>query len=230
VGELPPAAQVKLLRFLQEGEIRPVGDNRTEKVDVRVLAATLRDLSRLVEKGEFREDLFFRLNVVPLKVPALRDRLGDVVPLARAFVERFNRSLNREAPVTGFSPAAQALLESYRWPGNVRELENAMERAVLLAEGTVIEGSDLPEKIWSPANAQAQTQGPLALPTPASADYSLKRAIARVEEQFIRAALRQTKGNRTRAAELLDISHRALLYKIKDYGIDPDAEAEKATP
>ncbi|MFO0594182.1 MAG: sigma-54 dependent transcriptional regulator [Myxococcaceae bacterium] len=222
VGELPMQAQVKLLRVLQEGEVRPVGESRVEKVDVRVIAATLRDLGKLVEKGEFREDLFFRLNVVPLKVPPLRDRKDDVLELAREFLKRFNRDLNRDPPLSGFSPEAEALLTSYAWPGNVRELENAVERAVLLAEGAQVDPASLPERVWA-----STTPAPLPLPSPESTRYSLKRAIALVEEQFIRAALRQTRGNRTRAAELLELSHRALLYKLKDYGIDADAEGER---
>ncbi|HEY0094270.1 MAG TPA: sigma-54 dependent transcriptional regulator [Archangium sp.] len=226
VGELPPPAQVKLLRVLQEGEIRPVGENRAEKVDVRVIAATLRDLGRLVERGEFREDLYYRLNVVNVRVPPLRERPGDIPLLARAFLGRFNRELNREPPVLGFSPEAEALLSSYSWPGNVRELENAMERAVLLAEAERILPENLPERLWAvPAPASA----PALTPTrPSSeANLSLKQAIRDLEESYIRAALRRTRGNRTRAAEVLEISHRALLYKIKEYGIDADAEGER---
>ncbi|PZR11403.1 MAG: hypothetical protein DI536_17395 [Archangium gephyra] len=225
VGELPMSAQVKLLRVLQESEIRPVGESRSEKVDVRVVAATLRDLARLVEKGEFREDLYFRLNVVPLKVPPLKLRGDDVFVLARAFLERFNRQFNRSPALEGFTPDAEALIRAYAWPGNVRELENAIERAVLLAEGGHIAPENLPEKMWTVRPAPGAPG--LALPSPASMQFSLKRAIETVEAQFIRAALQQTRGNRTRAAELLEISHRALLYKVKDYGIDPDAEGEK---
>ncbi|MBX5482711.1 MAG: sigma-54-dependent Fis family transcriptional regulator [Myxococcaceae bacterium] len=227
VGELPMPAQVKLLRFLQEGEIRPVGENRAEKVDVRVIAATLRDVSKLVERGEFREDLFYRLNVVQLRVPPLRERPDDVPLLARSFIERFNRELNRETPVVGLSPEAEALLVSYAWPGNVRELENAMERAVLLAEGDHIAPENLPEKIWAQKGPPLCPAGADISRLAAQPDLSLKRAMRELEETFIRAALRRTKGNRTRAAEVLEISHRALLYKIKEYGIDPDAEAER---
>jgi len=226
IGELPLPLQVKLLRFLQEGEIRPLGETRSEKVDVRVVAATLRDLSKLVERGEFRADLYFRLNVVMLRVPPLRERKDDVMLLANAFVTRFNRELNREVPVKGFSPEAMALMTAWSWPGNVRELENAIERAVLLAEGDLITPEALPEKLWAPqaaVQAGPSTSGGPSSPTPESAGYSLKRAMHTLEETFIRAALRRTNGNRTRAAELLEISHRALLYKIKDYGIDPDA-------
>ncbi|HYO60040.1 sigma-54 dependent transcriptional regulator [Archangium sp.] len=226
VGELPPPAQVKLLRVLQEGEIRPVGESRAEKVDVRVIAATLRDLGRLVERGEFREDLYYRLNVVNVRVPPLRERNGDILLLARVFLARFNRELNREPPLRGFSPEAEALLVSYTWPGNVRELENAMERAVLLAEGELILPQNLPERLWSappPPTAPAPTP---TRPVP-EANLSLKQAIRELEESYIRAALRRTRGNRTRAAEVLEISHRALLYKIKEYGIDADAEGER---
>ncbi|MEW5742229.1 MAG: sigma-54 dependent transcriptional regulator [Myxococcota bacterium] len=228
VGELPMAAQVKLLRVLQEGEVRPVGESRAEKVDVRVVAATLRDLAKLVEKSEFREDLYFRLNVVQLKVPPLRERKGDVLPLAQAFLARFNREFNREPPIERFSPEAEALLTGYSWPGNVRELENAVERAVLLADGRLVLPENLPEKLWAARAAEPQLPASgLELPRPEAVQYSLKRAIHEVEERFIRAALRRTRGNRTRAAELLQISHRALLYKLKDYGIDADAEGEK---
>jgi two-component system response regulator AtoC len=226
VGELPMQAQVKLLRVLQEGEVRPVGENRVEKVDVRVVAATLRDLGRQVERGEFREDLFFRLNVVPLRVPPLRERGDDVRLLALSFLKRFNRAFNREPPVQGFTAAAETLLLAYAWPGNVRELENAVERAVLLTDEVQIGVEALPEKVWT-APSRPTAGGRPSLPSAAEDDLSLKRALALVEDRFIRAALRRTRGNRTRAAELLELSHRALLYKIKDYGIDPDAEGQK---
>jgi two-component system response regulator AtoC len=223
VAELPPSAQTKLLRCLQEGEIRPVGETRAEKVDVRVLAATLRDLTKLVERQEFREDLYYRLNVVNLRLPSLKERAGDILDIARSFLIRFNRELNREIPVEGFSPEAETLLKQYSWPGNVRELENAMERAVLLAEGTVVLPQNLPDKIWSVKPAPAQGRDTVGAP---SENLSLKRAMRELEESYIRAALRRTKGNRTRAAEILEISHRSLLYKIKEYGIDPDREGE----
>ncbi|HVG57890.1 MAG TPA: sigma-54 dependent transcriptional regulator [Hyalangium sp.] len=225
VGELPLPAQVKLLRVLQEGEIRPLGESRSERVDVRVIAATLRDLGKLVERGEFREDLYYRLNVVNLRMPPLRERREDIPLLARAFLHRFNRQLNREPPVQELSPEAEALMASYAWPGNVRELENAMERAVLLTDGPQVLPSNLPERLWT---APAPVAGQPSVQQ-AGSDLSLKRAMRELEETYIRAALRRTRGNRTRAAEVLDISHRALLYKIKEYGIDPDAEAEKGS-
>jgi len=223
-GELPASAQIKLLRFLQEGEIRAVGENRSERVDVRVLAATHRDLGKLVERSEFREDLYYRLNVVNLQIPPLRERREDIPQLARAFVLRFNRELNRQTPVTAFEPEAEELLNAYSWPGNVRELENAIERAVLLADAHQVQAQNLPERLWAtrePAPAERSSGA-----TQNVEELSLKRAVRALEERYIRAALRRTKGNRTRAAEVLEISHRALLYKVKEYGIDPDAEGE----
>jgi two-component system response regulator AtoC len=149
--------------------------------------------------------------------------------LARVFISRFNRELNREPPVEGLSPEAEALMGAYAWPGNVRELQNAMERAVLLADGPLILPSNLPDRLWaaSPPGPTGTASGATGAVLQVGADLSLKRAIRELEESYIRAALRKTKGNRTRASELLDISHRALLYKIKEYGIDPDAEAER---
>ena len=225
VGELPPPVQIKLLRFLQEGEIRAVGANHSERVDVRVLAATHRDLGKLIQRGDFREDLYYRLNVVNLAVPPLRSRREDILALAQAFLLRFNRELNRQVPVTGFEPEAEEVLVSYPWPGNVRELENAIERGVLLAEENLIQLQNLPERIWSADPPRTATDG-AGGSSAVEEDLSLKRAMRSLEERYIRAALRRTRGNRTRAAELLEISHRALLYKVKEYGIDPDAEGE----
>jgi two-component system response regulator AtoC len=224
VGELPASAQAKLLRFLQEGEIRPVGETKSERVDVRVVAATLRDLPKLVEQGELRGDLFYRLNVVNIQVPPLRARGSDVLLLARHFLSRFNRELNRDRPIKGFTAEAESLIASYDWPGNVRELENAIERAVLLAESEWVTPENLPERVWS---AQVRPAAGHGGPAPESVNFSLKRAMRELEESYIKSALRRTRGNRTRAAELLEISQRALLYKIKEYGIDPDAEGER---
>jgi two-component system response regulator AtoC len=211
IGELPFALQVKLLRFLEDEQVRRVGDTRSERVDVRVIAATARDLSRAVKDGQFREDLFYRLNVVNVRLPALRERPDDVPALVEHFLAKYRR-LRPEEPLTGVSPEALEVLRSHRWPGNVRELEHAVERAVVLADGPLIQEGDLPDEVRVPP-------GP---PTPAAApggDLSVKRAFRAMEEQLIRAALDRTGGNRTRAAELLDLSYRALLYKIKEYGI-----------
>ncbi len=211
IGELPLGLQVKLLRFLQDQEVRPVGDTRSHRVDARVVAASVRDLATAVERGEFREDLYYRLNVVGLRLPPLRERVGDVRTLAYHFLARFGRN-RAGVRVEGLSDEALAALEAYRWPGNVRELEHAIERAVVLCEGPVIREDDLPEAI------RAEPSAARVAPPPGR-DFSVKRAIRSVEEDLIRRALGHTGGNRTRAAELLDLSYRALLYKIKDYGI-----------
>ena len=230
VGELPLPLQVKLLRVLQEEEVRPVGDTRTEKVDVRVLAATVRDLGRAVAEGQFREDLYYRLNVVNLRLPALREREGDVLRLAQHFISRFNQRLNRQPPVRGLSADAEEALTKYAWPGNVRELENAIERAMVLCDGELLDEASLPEKVFArkPAPAGAAAASTSAVAVEPGMDLSLKRHFREVEERFMRLALRRTRGNRTRAAELLEISHRSLLYKLKEYGIDADAEGQRS--
>jgi two-component system response regulator AtoC len=222
VGELPLPLQVKLLRVLQEEEIRRVGDNRSEKVDVRVIAATVRDLPQQVAKGLFREDLFYRLNVVNLRLPPLRERKGDLEPLAAHFIAKYNLRLNRR--IAGIAPDALQLMADYAWPGNVRELENAIERAMVLCEGDTITVEGLPELMVTPkASGGPAEPGASA----AGSDLSIKKASRALEEDLIRRALQKTRGNRTRAAELLEISHRALLYKVKEFGIDPDAEGAK---
>jgi two-component system, NtrC family, response regulator AtoC len=209
IGELPLALQPKLLRFLEEEEVRPLGDVRARKVDVRVVAATGRDLRRAVAAGQFREDLFYRLDVVEVRLPPLRERPEDVPALAAHFLARHARLRPELADVRLSDEAREALL-AHRWPGNVRELEHALERAVVLADGPVIREEDLPETVRSPpASAPPRVHGTL----------SIKRETRALEEQLIRAALERTGGNRTRAAELLELSYRALLYKIKDYGI-----------
>jgi two-component system response regulator AtoC len=213
IAELPPPMQVKLLRVLQEEEIRPVGDARSQKVDVRVIAATMRDLQQEVGAGRFREDLFYRLHVVGLHLPPLRDRATDVPRLVEHFVRKYNTRLRRDPPVTEVTPEAMAALLAHAWPGNVRELENTIERALVLADGPVLGLEGLPERVRGGAPARA------APATGSGDDLSIKKATRAIEEQLIRRALEKTGGNRTRAAQLLEISHRALLYKIKDYGL-----------
>jgi len=210
IGELPLQLQVKILRFLEDEQVRRVGDTRSERVDVRVVAATARDLARAVKEGQFREDLFYRLNVVNVRLPALRERPDDVPALVDHFLAKYRR-LRPEAPLEGVSPQALEVLRSHRWPGNVRELEHAVERAVVLADGPMVQEDDLPDEVRA-------APAPVALDP--GRDLSVKRAFRSLEEQFIRAALDRTGGNRTRAAELLDLSYRALLYKIKEYGIE----------
>ncbi len=221
VSALPPSAQVKLLRFLEGGGVRPLGESHAATLDVRVVAATLGELSELVKRSEFRADLFGCLSVFNLSIPPLRERKEDIALLVQSFISRFNRELNRERAVTGLSVEAEALIKAYHWPGNVRELENAIEHGMLLADTAEILPQHLPEKLWAAAAPTAAARPPL--PFPQGESLSLKRAARELEETFIKAALRKTRGNRTRAAQLLEISHRSLLYKIKAYGIDPDA-------
>ena len=209
IGELPQVLQVKLLRALQEGTIRPLGESREVPVDVRVVAATVRNLEEEVKAGNFREDLFYRLNVLQIVVPALRDRVEDVSLLVDHFIERYNGRLGTQ--VSGIEPRARKLLLGYHWPGNVRQLENMIEHAVVMCEGDQITLADIPERLREAPDAVAQVL--------ASGDLSIKRAARVIEEALIRRALDKTNGNRTAAAKLLEISHRALLYKIKDYGI-----------
>ncbi len=212
IGDLPLPLQVKLLRFLQEEEVRPVGDTRSVKVDVRVVAASARDLAQAVSAGQFREDLYWRLAVVGIRLPALRERLEDLEPLARHFLARF-APLRPEVGGIDFSLEALERLRAHRWPGNVRELMHAVERAVVLADGPVIREEDLPDAVRAPSPATTSGQ------PPPGDDLSVKRATRALEERLIREALARTGGNRTRAAELLELSYRALLYKIKEYGL-----------
>ena len=210
IGELPLPLQVKLLRVLQEETIRPLGDTRDLKIDVRILAATHRDLSAETKAGRFREDLFYRINVLPIHIPPLRDRKEDITLLVDHFTARNN--LRFATNLRGVDAEARKLLIEYSWPGNVRELENTIERAMVLAEHDVLTAEDLPERI---RDAKDPVQLHLM-----SGELSIKKTSRVVEEILIRRALTKTKGNRTRAAEVLEISHRALLYKIKEYAIE----------
>ncbi len=208
VGELPLALQVKLLRAIQESEIRRVGDTVTIRVDVRVVAATLRDLEAEVKTGRFREDLYYRLNVLPVAIAPLRERSGDIPALVESFVARRRAGT---VPARFTAPAIE-LLQRAAWPGNVRELENTVERALVLAESDEIDATFL-ATVLAPAGRSA---GPSSDP---AAQLSIKRATRSLESDLIRRALESTAGNRTAAARLLEISHRALLYKIKEYGV-----------
>jgi len=208
IGELPPPLQVKLLRVLQEEEIRPVGDSKSRRIDVRVIAATARDLEQEIKTGHFREDLYYRLNVVRLHVPSLRERKQDIPLLVDHFLSRFRESLGK--PVRAIADDALERLANYRWPGNVRELENVIERAVILTDSERITLKQLPSNIVDAHHEMAATP---------DGDFSLRRARRAFEAKLIQRALRATEGNRTHAAKLLEISHRALLYKIKEYEI-----------
>lgn len=209
ITEIPMLLQVKLLRVLQESSVRRVGENHDRKVDVRIVAATNKELAKEAKNQRFREDLFFRLNVLALTIPPLRERRDDIPLLVEHFIGRYNEKLGTQ--ITGIDPRAMQILTEYSWEGNVRQLEHAMERAMVLCEGSVLQIQDLEPRIREPAD-------PIAAELD-KGNYSIKKTVRIVEEILIRRALEKTKGNRTRAAELLEISHRALLYKIKEFGV-----------
>ncbi|MDF9392840.1 MULTISPECIES: sigma-54 interaction domain-containing protein [Methylococcus] len=207
VDSLSLPLQAKLLRFLETGEIQPVGDTQTYNVDVRIIAATNANLHAKIERGEFRKDLYYRLNVVPLEIPPLRERMGDIVLLLQHYMDRFARE-HGLAPAT-FSKAALNRLCNYGWPGNVRELRNVCERLSILLAGRVIEESNLPLEITYRAST---AKGLFALP-----DMGIE--LEQVEMDLIRQALNRTNGNRSRSARLLGISRDTLLYRMQKYGI-----------
>jgi two-component system, NtrC family, response regulator HydG len=203
VGEVPLAMQVKLLRTLQEREVRRVGENQSRKVDVRILAATHRNLLEEVAAGRFRQDLYYRLRVIELKVPALRERREDLLPLARLLLAEASERLGRR--VSGLSPSAADQLLRYSWPGNVRELQNALERAVALCEGSRVEPEDLPEEV--------RAAPPNLLP-----GEGAPQRLEDMERTYILAVLAQNGGNRARTAAQLGIGPATLYRKLKQYG------------
>jgi two-component system response regulator HydG len=209
VGEIPPAIQVKLLRVLQERRFERVGGEETIDVDVRVISATNRDLKAMAATGGFREDLYYRLAVLPVTLPPLRDRTGDVEELARFFIRKLSPRVGRR--VTGFTPEALELLKAHRWPGNVRELENVVEQALVFAEGELIRPEDLPDGIRAAPRAAA-----VALPT---GDRSLTDVLEDLERQLILTAWEKAKGVKAETARLLGIKPSALYYKLEKYGI-----------
>ncbi|OQY18574.1 MAG: hypothetical protein B6I36_06595 [Desulfobacteraceae bacterium 4572_35.1] len=211
IGELPLDLQPKLLRVLQEGEIRPVGETKTRPIDVRIVAATARDLKLASNQGLFREDLFYRLAVVELNLPALRTRVEDISALCCHFLQRIATREKRSVPQ--LSKEAIAALQRYRWPGNVREMENVMEKMMIFHSSKQIELEYLPPEI-----IQQQPQGDIDAVVSGD-NLSIKKAIAAIEQQYIKAAIQQTGGNRVQAAKLLEISLRSLHYKIKEYGL-----------
>ncbi len=212
IGELPQATQVKLLRVLQEQEVRPVGEPKPSRVDVLIIAATARHLEDEVRAGRFRADLFYRLNVLTIHIPPLRERREDVAPLADELLRAHSRRLGKEAEP--LDREVIDLLESYDWPGNVRELENTLERALILARGPRL-GPEL-----FPFGPGERAHEP-PRPEPQADDLSIKRQGRELEQRLIRRALQRTAGNRTQAARILEISTRALQYKLKEYGIEP---------
>jgi len=201
IGEIPLSIQVKLLRVLQERTFERVGGNEAVKVDVRLIAATNKDLSAEVESGRFREDLFYRLNVVHVDMPPLRVRENDVLTLARHFLDRFSKENDKQ--LEGFSDRALAKMLAHRWPGNVRELENAVERATVLAEGTLIDEDDLPIEVSSAGRQGIQIPG---------------STMAEIERHAIEATLDAVGGSTARAAEMLDLSIRTIQYRLHEFG------------
>jgi DNA-binding NtrC family response regulator len=219
VGEAPLAIQTKLLRVLEERSIRRLGDNRSLTVDIRVVAATNRDLDVAVREKAFREDLLYRLNVIRLHLPPLRERSDDIPLLARHFLAAHCRQLGRE--LEGFSPATLASLCAYPFPGNVRELSNVIEQAVALAAGPIIELHDLPERVRYPQPVPTRVVTPPAAAAPAPSATPLDDAVESVEQEQIREALRVTGWNISQAATRLGVSRNTLRYRIEKYGLRP---------
>jgi two-component system response regulator AtoC len=209
IGELPLQLQVKLLRVLQDGEIRRIGDSRAIIIDIRIIAATVKDLDKEVRENKFRDDLFYRINVLPIKIPPLKERKEDVPLLVEHFIHKYNRELGKA--IEEITPEALNCLLNYSWNGNVRELENIIERAIVLTESNQIQVENLPMEVQNP-----REESRISL---LNDELSIKKTSRYLEIDLIRKALQKTNGNHTHAAKLLEISHRALLYKIKEYGI-----------
>jgi two-component system response regulator AtoC len=210
IGELPLPLQVKLLRVLQEEEITPLGGTGSKKIDVRVIAATSKDLQKEVDENRFREDLFYRINVMTIHLPPLRERRGDIPLLIGYFIEQFNKKLNKQ--VEGLTSEATPALMGYSWPGNIRELENVIERAVLLSKDRWITPEELPPSITSdqPMPATVIPEGTL----------SIRKASKILERDLIKKVLELTNGNRTQSAKILEISRPKLLAKIRAYKLE----------
>ena len=213
IGEMPLVLQAKLLRILQEREFERIGGHQTIRVDIRIVAATNRCLQTMVKEGTFREDLFYRLNVIHLTLPPLRERREDIALLANHFLQKFSSENQRD--IIEIDPTAMSILTAWPWPGNIRELSNVIERAVVMNTGAVIFADDLPDPFRNPVNAMTETK-----PT-YSGERNLKEEIKREEKRIILEVLDNQDGNRTRTALMLGISRRALMYKLQEYGIDP---------
>lgn len=223
IGSIPVEMQVKLLRALQESEFERVGGIKTIRVDVRLVAATNSDLKKEIASGAFREDLYYRLNVVPIRLPSLREREEDIQLLAQHFVEKFNARLKKK--VERFDEETAKTLETYPWPGNIRELENVVERAVLFCDGGTIVASDLPPDVRGtevtklPVDDSEPETEDAAAPGADGLKEQVKAAMSRLERQLIHKALEQTGGNVTHAARLLKISRKGLQLKMKELGL-----------
>ncbi len=210
IGELPLAMQVKLLRVLQENEIRPVGSSTVKKVDVRIIAATAKNLHEEVENGIFREDLFYRLNVLSIHIPSLRERIDDIPELCAHFIKKYSKNLN--SSVDNIDTAATNSLLRYQWPGNIRELENVIQRGMVLTDHRYIGLEHLPHSLTAERRRRPSDDFGFA-------GYSLKEAQKLLEAKMIRKALDETAGNKSKASILLEISYPSLLSKIKEYSI-----------
>jgi transcriptional regulator with GAF, ATPase, and Fis domain len=220
IGDLPLALQAKILRALEEKQFERVGGTQSLHVDVRVVAATNRQLKQRVAERQFREDLYFRLSVFPIQIPPLRERPHDVVILARHFVDRFCRDMNKK-PLT-LSSAALDELHAYAWPGNVRELQNCIERAVILSEGDTIHPRHLNLSFRQPAAAQPAASPWEQIDLSGTMNDALRRVTAEVERRKIEQAMRDGGGSKQRAAELLQVSYKTLLQKLKEHGISEE--------
>jgi DNA-binding NtrC family response regulator len=240
IGELRLDMQVKLLRALQEGEVDPVGSKRPVKVDVRIVAATNRDLGAMARDGSFREDLYYRLNVFPVTVPALRERSGDIAPLSRHFITRFAAEENKQ--VAGLTPQASQLLERFNWPGNVRQLENTIFRAVVLCDGAHLDVCDFPQIAAAMGMETAPRQNAVssassvepARAAPTSA-YGLNvtdaagniRKFVEMESEIIRMAIARYNGHMSEVARRLGIGRSTLYRKLKEFGLEGDVAADE---
>ncbi|NWF93113.1 MAG: sigma-54-dependent Fis family transcriptional regulator [Syntrophaceae bacterium] len=212
IGDIAPGVQVKLLRVLQERQFERVGGNETISVDVRLICATQRDLKEEIQKGTFREDLYYRLNVVPIMLPALRERREDILLLADHFIDKFSKKMGKE--ITGLSEDAKTLLFKYSFPGNIRELENMLERAIALLKGKTIQAEDLPEEVCG-SETPVHTICEKIL-----ASKPLSSAVRLFEKEYIQSVLEKTKGKKGQAAEILGISRKTLWEKIKELEIE----------
>jgi two-component system response regulator PilR (NtrC family) len=217
IGEMSPMVQVKLLRVLQDRKFRRLGGTEEVEADIRIITATNRDLAKMVAAGEFREDLFYRINVIPVKLPPLRERQDDIHALAEHFVAKFAEQMKKD--VHGISGAAMACLRSYGWPGNVRELENAIERAVALERTPSILPDSLPEAVRS-ADGPATTAAAMPIEDLGlTGGFDLEQHVQGIEREYIMEALRRSNGVKKNAAELLGLSFRQFRYLLKKYSI-----------
>src|ERR1700688_221440 len=217
IGNMSLTMQVRLYRVLQEGKVRPIGSTEESDVDVRIIAATNKNFEKEIAEGRFREDLYYRLSVIPVQLPSLRERKEDIPLLARHFLEKFRKVM--EKPIEGISPEAVRRLESYDWPGNVRELENTMERAVALETGGEVSLRVLPDRIAGYASAHASGAGTASEPSFPPEGLDFEKEIAETERRYLQGALERSNGVRTKASDLLKISYRSFRHYAKKHNL-----------